>query len=277
MIIPRAMFRFSSIAAGMMFARIGQQESSTECEIESVKDRGIQFANSLPQLPDHCKRIYLLRHGQTEWNLKGLMQGGTYDIPLNENGLEQAALASEELSGISLDIIVSSHLKRAHQTANVIHQKTQSQAKRLVFSQFGEMKFGNFEGNPIRGPDATEETKSRFELLNDQMIRNLDQPWPGDGGESTRDVEVRSRKGIDEILSRYKEEKHIAIVAHGRTNKILLASLLLNDASQFRTIKQGNTCINVIDFNERENRWSTVLVNYIDHTESKGAGSGGTM
>lgn len=272
MILPNALLRFSGIAAGVMFANTGRE--TAECDSTIIAERATQFASRLPDLSPHYQRIYLIRHGQTEWNKQGLMQGGGYDIPLNENGLSQAAYAAEELSAIPLDVIASSHLQRAHQTADVIHS-SQPSATRLVFSEFGEMRFGEFEGYAIRGPQATEDKMKRFQIMNEQMADDSEQEWPD--GESTRQVEVRSRKALYEIMKKHEDSKHIAIVAHGRTNKILLASLLLNDLSQFRTIKQGNTCINIIDFEKKDERWCTVLLNYIDHTEDRGAGSGGTL
>lgn len=260
MLSRNAVLRCSKVATGMMIGVAGLSSSSS-VRCQETTDRGTQFANSLPELPPQCKRFYLIRHGQTDWNKKGLLQGGSYDIPLNDYGLEQAERVSRELSGISLGVVASSHLKRAQQTADAVHQK-QPQAKRLSFSNFGEMRFGDFEGKPMHEENGN---KSSFEILDRQRIESPDEIWPG--GESMKEVERRTQEGLDGILESHKDEKHIAIVAHGRTNEVILASLLMNDVSKTGNFKQGNTGINVIDLDEREKSWSAVLINYIKHTE----------
>merc|ERR1712118_634276 len=99
--------------------------------------------------------------------------------------------------------------------------------------------------------------------------------YPG-GGESTDMVVQRARDSLTTILERYPASQHIALVAHGRFNKVLLASLIYNDVSQFKTIKQGNTCINVLDYDpvasSSESKWSTknwkpIILNYLNHAD----------
>ena len=65
--------------------------------------------------------FYLVRHGQTDWNAREIVQGTT-DIPLNERGLEQAARARDLMKDIPLDIIYSSPLVRAFRTAEIINE-----------------------------------------------------------------------------------------------------------------------------------------------------------
>ena len=66
--------------------------------------------------------IYIVRHGQTNWNLEGRNQG-RIDIELNEKGIQQAELTSEKLENIKFDKVFSSPLKRAYKTAQVICEK----------------------------------------------------------------------------------------------------------------------------------------------------------
>ena len=288
MVIPsKTLIRFTGVAACMVFGCRDRIIDAIGCDaLPAAESRATIFANRLPPLPPQCRRIYLLRHGETDWNKQGLMQGGGFDIPLNEDGRKQAALVAQELSEIPLSVVASSHLQRARETADavIVHRNrnrtpTPSSSataavaaqQLVVMSGLGEMRFGDFEGLAIRGPEATGETKKRFERMKEQMERSPDVACPG-GGESTRCVETRARTAVDEILKQslqnnaYDDSRHIAIVAHGRTNKILLASLLEGDASQFGNIQQGNACINVIDFNESSDTWCKVLINYVDHT-----------
>ncbi|MBO4911366.1 MAG: histidine phosphatase family protein [Butyrivibrio sp.] len=64
-------------------------------------------------------KIYLVRHGETEWNKKGLLQGRE-DIPLNDHGREQAKVLAEFFKDKPIDLIISSPLVRAHETAKII-------------------------------------------------------------------------------------------------------------------------------------------------------------
>ena len=65
--------------------------------------------------------LYVVRHGQTEWNVLKKMQGSA-DIPLNKTGIEQAYKMQEKLDCIDIDLIICSPLNRAKQTAEIINQ-----------------------------------------------------------------------------------------------------------------------------------------------------------
>ena len=64
-------------------------------------------------------RLYIIRHGETEWNVSGRMQGST-DIPLNEKGIRLAQVTAEGLKDVSFDLAITSPLERAKQTAEII-------------------------------------------------------------------------------------------------------------------------------------------------------------
>jgi broad specificity phosphatase PhoE len=223
------------------------------------------FLSSRPPLVDTSQRIYLVRHGETDWNTRGLMQGGGFDIELNAVGRQQAAMVGDALAGIPIAAIVSSHLMRASETADIIHTRFPD-AKRLVLNEFGEMRFGSFEGLAIRGPEVMPQTIEQLKTLKEKMKRDANARCPG-GGESTAEVETRSKQGLSKVLQEISEEqRHIVIVAHGRTNKVLLASLLLGNALKFGSIQQENACINVIDL-DREGVWTSHTVNYVEHIQ----------
>jgi broad specificity phosphatase PhoE len=248
---------------------------------------GCTFAASLPPLEPNHRRVYLLRHGQTDWNARGLMQGGGYDIELNESGRTQARRVAQELSSIPLDIVASSHLSRAAETADIVHEvqrqthssssqttttlrtttTTTTTLERLRSERFGEMRFGKFEGAAIHGEECDQESHDKFWEVNYRIRADTSIRFPPDG-ESTDDVEERSRMALEAILDKYPDANHIAIVGHGRANQILLASILWNDVQRCHEIEQGNTCINALDFSETTETWNPLILNYTEHTKN---------
>ncbi|MCH8055577.1 MAG: histidine phosphatase family protein, partial [Deltaproteobacteria bacterium] len=88
-------------------------------------------------------RLFLLRHGETDWNLQGRCQG-VADLDLNERGKQQAVEVAEYLSREKIDAIYSSDLKRALQTAEAIRRFHDLEV--TVDSDFRELDHGEFEG-----------------------------------------------------------------------------------------------------------------------------------
>ena len=79
--------------------------------------------------------------------------------------------------------------------------------------------------------------------------------------------QLQRLKVADEwVLKRFSKKIRIAIVAHGRFNKTMVASLTQGDALKSSEIAQGNTCINVLDFNA-ESDWTPQILNYVEHYE----------
>ena len=145
-------------------ARIHAADSTAESPSELPTPHGLRFAQLLPPLKSGHWRLYLIRHGQTDWNVRGLLQGGGYDIPLNDMGKLQAASAASELSAVPIDVVCSSHLSRAHATADALHAAVSAArgpgpVARAVDPRFGEMRFGSFEGSPVKGEGAPREVR----------------------------------------------------------------------------------------------------------------------
>ena len=83
--------------------------------------------------------IYLVRHGQTDWNIEGRNQGHT-DIELNSAGIEQAAQLAQQLKNIDFDYVFSSPLKRAAKTARIIHSGEIIYDSRIIERYNGELE-----------------------------------------------------------------------------------------------------------------------------------------
>ncbi|MBI5126917.1 histidine phosphatase family protein [Candidatus Roizmanbacteria bacterium] len=120
--------------------------------------------------------LYLVRHGQTEWNVRKLIQGHR-DIPLNEKGKEQARKLADELKAIKFDAIYSSDLKRASETAGLI-----ASTKGLdvhISEDLRERDFGKFAGQSFEGNrnlakfiDDLEKKSGNKEIESDEKLMN---------------------------------------------------------------------------------------------------------
>mmetsp|Transcript_26561 Transcript_26561/g.73014 ORF Transcript_26561/g.73014 Transcript_26561/m.73014 type:complete len:388 (-) Transcript_26561:141-1304(-) len=146
-------------------------------------------------------RVYLIRHGQTDWNLEGRIQGGGFDVPLNETGKLQARQTAKALEGIPLDVVASSSMSRAKETADILmetilagnnnnnnnngssnHNNNGSSNHRLirrfVDSGFDEMKFGALEG--LRYTAITDQERyERFLSIKQKVADDPDYCFPG--------------------------------------------------------------------------------------------------
>jgi broad specificity phosphatase PhoE len=209
-----------------------------------------RLSSWLPPLPDNSRRIYLLRHGETEWNVLGKIQGGGHDIPLNDNGRKQALAAACALDDLPIGVVASSQLSRAAETADILRQRHQT-AKRTVDKGFGEMSFGEFEGMASRDEELNPALKHRFLTIAKQVKLDVNFPFPG-GGECTKQVEARATQALTKLLEEHPESQHVAIVSHGRTNKVLIAATAMEDVKQFPQVKQGSKYMRAT----KRNPWS---------------------
>ena len=97
--------------------------------------------------------IFVVRHGQTEWNVMKKMQGSA-DIELNEKGLSQASDTADMLRDLAFDIIFCSPLKRAKQTAEIIND---DRGLNIIFDErLRERNYGEFEGTSKSSFDYNE-------------------------------------------------------------------------------------------------------------------------
>ncbi|MBQ8791892.1 MAG: histidine phosphatase family protein [Ruminiclostridium sp.] len=90
-------------------------------------------------------KILLVRHGETDWNLKNKVLGRT-DIPLNEKGIKQAEILAEQLKANKIDIMITSPLQRAIETGAIITEKLNLDCECIIESCLIEQNYGIFEG-----------------------------------------------------------------------------------------------------------------------------------
>jgi broad specificity phosphatase PhoE len=148
--------------------------------------------------------IWLVRHGQTDWNLEGRLQG-QLDVPLNDTGLEQARLLAESMRGKVFDALFSSDLLRARQTAEIISSVI---GLPITFDRrLREISQGEVEGMLFS------DVILKFEnALADRSRNPVDSRLPG--GESVAELASRFKDCMDDIVC-LKVKKPVLVVAHG--------------------------------------------------------------
>jgi 2,3-bisphosphoglycerate-dependent phosphoglycerate mutase/probable phosphoglycerate mutase len=153
------------------------------------------------------RRIVLLRHGQTEFNLDGRMQGHL-DTKLTEDGQAQAAAAAPVLADIPLDRIISSDLSRAHETALAVAACVGLPVTTDV--RLRETNLGQWQGSTTR----------EIEQGSPGSIGawRADPRWTPPGGESRVDVVARSLPLVEELDAEFADDpeaRAVLFVAHG--------------------------------------------------------------
>ena len=154
-------------------------------------------------------KIYLLRHGETDWSKEGRLQGHT-DIPMNEKGIEQIKDAGDFLirTGEIIDIIITSPLIRAKRSAEIIADKIGYDKKDIIVEQgFIERCFG-------LGEDLTKEERNA--KFSGKGYPNV---------ESVEDLCERAGIAITKYINEYFD-KTILIAAHGSILKAILVSIM---------------------------------------------------
>ena len=138
-------------------------------------------------------KIYIVRHGQTDWNVEG-RYAGRIDIPLNSKGIKQAKETKEKLKNIKFDKVFSSPLLRAYETAKIIYDGEIIKDERII-----ERGNGDLEGK------LKSEIKEKIDFNNPNKTEyNI---------ESIISVRKRIKDFLDDITTNYKN-KNILVVMH---------------------------------------------------------------
>ncbi|MCY7367215.1 MAG: histidine phosphatase family protein [Chamaesiphon sp.] len=190
--------------------------------------------------PNQGPRFLLVRHGETDWNRAGKFQG-QIDVPLNDNGRNQASLAAEFLKTIEIDFAFTSPMSRPKETAQII-LKDRSQLTLHEDTDLREIGHGLWEGKfeaeiKAEYPGELERWQSHPESV--QMPE----------GENLQDVWTRATAAWQKIIAQVGNQPQTGIVvAHDATNKVLLCNLLGLGLADIWKIKQGNGAVTVIDY-----------------------------
>ena len=222
-------------------------------------------------------RFYLVRHGQTEWNIEGKVQGTT-DIALNETGLLQARLLAGALSDCGASCVYTSTLKRAGQTAEEIAEETGIPV--IASGDLREADFGLWEGM------TWEEIARDFPQTAAQWEKTPALVTP-DGGESPEECRRRCRRIVERIASEAggggKDSsgrsggggrESVIVVAHGRILVFVMGYLLRRQEDKPELITK-NASISVIDYDAGTGVGELLTLNDCSHLDGLAGGKRG--
>lgn len=179
------------------------------------------------------KKIYLVRHGQTDYNLNKIVQGSGIDAPLNDTGRKQAEIFFQSFKDVPFDKVYTSILKRSIQSVEkFIGQGIPHQA----LSGLNEINWGTREGIEI----SPEEDAYYHEVIKQWQQGNVDLRI--EGGESPQDVYDRQREALNIILSN-EEEENILICMHGRAMRVFLCQMLKYPLHCMDMFAHSNLCM----------------------------------
>ena len=193
--------------------------------------------------------LFLCRHGRTEHNDNGIVQG-QMDSQINGKGREQAKKLRDRLAENDISKIYSSSMTRAIETAEIVAEPYNTELEKT--EDLKEVARAEFEGE-------------RFEDLIEEITRSEteDYLWKPEGGESLEELKERGTRFLNSIREKHEEEK-IVLISHGGTISSILLGILGHSARNSYRIRQENCSINRLTWKSNEG-WSIHSVNHTSH------------
>ena len=182
------------------------------------------------------KKIFIIRHGETEFNKKGIVQGSGVNSSLNQTGIAQADAFFKAYSHVRFDKVYTSKLKRTHQSVKGF---IESGYPWQELEGLNEISWGYKEGRALSNSD------------NEQYITMLDAWNSGDytqkvpGGESP--LKVQQRQAIAwKYLMANEHEKNVLVCMHGRAMRILFCLLTGTELKHMDSFAHKNLCLYIV-------------------------------
>ena len=184
-------------------------------------------------------KIYFIRHGETIWNKERKLQGRS-DIPLNEYGRELAYVTSDALEDIPFDLVYSSPLIRAKETAEILVKNRNLEIHEDI--RLVEMSFGEGEGESLPQIHAHPEMKLH------NFIHNPENYIPPTGGESFEELYKRCKSFIEDIiLPAERKYDYMLIVGHGALIRGMIHYINHRPSKDFWIVTHKNCAVTIAD------------------------------
>ena len=172
-------------------------------------------------------KIYMIRHGQTDWNKTGKLQGQT-DIPLNEAGRALAVKAGHALRDVPFTRVISSPLSRAVETAKLVLAAAGRVLPVEKDPRIEEISFGDLEGAVMKGTELSPEAEE-FQAFFDAPEKYR----PARNGETLEQLLKRTGDFLADLASSGQEHDTVLVSVHGACMRALQANILHNPVSEF--------------------------------------------
>jgi broad specificity phosphatase PhoE len=188
-------------------------------------------------------KIYITRHGETEWNKQGRMQGWK-NSNLTEKGIDNAKKLGESLKDIDFDYIYSSPLGRAFDTAKYIRGSKNTEI--IKVEDLKEMNFGSWEGM---------EHEKIKELYGEQQDNFWNKPhlYQAGDGESYEEIINRAKTVLDDILNKSSGAENILIVSHAAMLKAIYAVAKNHSIKDFWNPPfMKDTCLSILNVENKK-------------------------
>lgn len=208
--------------------------------------------------------LYILRHGQTTCNADQVIQGPRVDAFLSELGVRQARALGGAFSSTPLRAVYTSPLSRARQTTQSVVDAQRTPPAPEVVPELYELDYGVLCGRPL--PEVRAQVT---QVLDAWGLGFVDTPFPG--GESP----VLAQHRVRAFAGRLHEEAldhDVAVVAHGRINRVLVTTLLGLPLTEMPRFPQSNA--NITHLEARADGWTVRRVNDTSHLDEDPSPSG---
>lgn len=190
------------------------------------------------------KTLYIIRHGETELNKQGIVQGRGMDSDLNDKGRIQAEAFYQAYKHIPFDKIYTSTLKRTHQT---VQKFIEANIPWTQYPGLDELGWGIHEGK-----ESTDEIRSDFDrILHHWKAGELHHKF--ESGESPLDVKERQLIVLEKLIEE-NEDQNILICMHGRAMRLFLCLLTNRPLSEMDTFPHSNTTLYKVEYDGKEFR-----------------------
>lgn len=180
--------------------------------------------------------LYIIRHGETDMNRQGIVQGNGVDSELNATGRKQAHLFYQYYNNVHFDHIVTSNLKRTHQTVEPF-LKRGTHKEWIKLPELNEISWGIHEGK--KSDSAQHESYKK--LMADWESGVYDTKI--EGGESAAELHNRVSEAIKYLTQTHFKGKNILMCTHGRTLLCMLTILNKHPLSMMNNFRHQNTCL----------------------------------
>ncbi len=203
------------------------------------------------------RHFYIIRHGETDYNKSGVVQGSGVDSSLNETGRKQAEAFYAKYKGTSFDKIYISTLKRTKESAEgFINEGIPLES----LEELNEIGWGDFEGKPI----DPEMHQRYLDIIGEWQKGNLDVAYKN--AETPLQMFERQKRALEKILKN-TNEKNVLIVTHGRYLRAFICLLLDHPLHLMDDFNHSNLCLYVLKYDGE--KFELVENNSTTHLESE--------